>query len=380
MANSKDVSLADIAGEENDPIKLMMVEDDDYYQKIVQYLLQGYPNSSFTVSQSGCLADALTYLAKETPDLILLDLNLPDSKGLDTLANVQSISQRIPIIILTGSDERELGTESILRGATDFLVKQKTDADSLVRCIRYSLLKKSEESRMRLLAIEDFMATLAHDLQVPLIGENNVLDALIGGRLGKLEPLQVEALTQLRDSTHNQLSLVQKLIEIYRYESGTPALHFAPLDVAGLIASSVQLTNIICQEKRIKIETNIPPELRRVLGDRAAVIQLLSGLIDNAIKYSDDEGTVIINALNDDGYVAIEIKNRGQTISADQKLRMFQRFWTGVPGKKYVANTGLGLYLCHHIVMLHKGKLGCKSDSIDGTVFSITLPAETQSH
>lgn len=369
-------SERDQAQLKNESIKVLMVEDDDYYHKIVQCLLDSYPSIDFAIARAKCLSDTVEYLNKETPAVILLDLNLPDSKGLDTLSSVQQLSERVPIIVLTGSDDRDLGTASIVRGADDFLVKQNADTDSLVRSIRYSMLKKAEESRMRLLAIQDFIATLAHDLQIPMIGSNNVLDALIAGRLGALQPLQAQALVDLRESNNNQLKLVHKLIEIYRYEAGSQALDFEALHVDELIARSVQATRQESDTKQIRIVTNTAQNIDQIYGDSDAVSRLLINLIDNAIKYSEQGGKVEINAENSNGYVAIHVTNHGQLISAEEKTKLFSSFWTGVPGKKYVANIGLGLYLGQRIVMLHKGKIGCRSNAEEGTTFSITLPIQ----
>ena len=166
-----------------------------------------------------------------------------------------------------------------------------------------------------------------------------------------------------------------KLIEIYRYESGTSALIFEKLDAETIISECLRQVQNICTERGIRVEASMQPGLQMISGDRAGVMQLLRSLIENAVKYSDNKGTVFISAVNDEHHVVIEVKNHGQVISADEKARLFQRFWTSVPGKKYVANTGFGLYFCHHIALMHKGKISCKSDREEGTTFSVTLPA-----
>jgi DNA-binding NtrC family response regulator len=133
-----------------EPVKLLMVEDDDFYYRLVSNILSTHHEPTFEVTRVSCLADAVKYLCLAASQIILLDLNLPDSAGLDTLLEVQKYSPGTPVIVLTGAEAHELGLRSIATGAADFLVKQKVGAESIVRCIRYAIeRKKAEESRFQ---------------------------------------------------------------------------------------------------------------------------------------------------------------------------------------------------------------------------------------
>lgn len=356
-------------------LKLLLVEDDDFYFQYLNCLLRDYPEAKFSVCRASNLAEAITYLSRETPVAILLDLNLPDSRGLDTLIRLQKLGERCPIVILTGSDERSLGSEAIARGAADFLVKQKTDIDTLTRCIRYSMLKKADEARTRLLAIQDFMATLAHDMQVPMVGAKNVVEAMLQGVLGDLNPLQTQALQELQLSNEHQLHLIQKLIQIYRYESAVSLTDCRDVDMRELLIDRVEGLKERCEAMYLEMDLSLPSRQLMVHGDSDAISQMFHGLLDNAIKYSHPLRTIAVEASEHKGYISVEIKNFGEPIPPDQSDTLFQRFWTGRPGKRYVANTGFGLYLCHHIATLHGGKINYTSDSINGTSFIVTLPS-----
>ena len=360
---------------ETEVLKLLLVEDDDFYFMYLQCLLHDYPDANFLVSRAGSLTEALNYLTRETPAAILLDLNLPDSRGLATLLRLQKLGERCPIVILTGSDESKLGAEAIACGASEFLVKQKTDVDSLTRCIRYSMLKKAEEARTRMFAIQDFMATLAHDMQVPMVGAKNVIEALLLGVLGDLNPMQAQALQDLHASNEHQLHLVQKLIQIYRYESAVTIQDRGEVDLKEALTALVEGTKERCDSLYLDIELNLPDTELAIIADSSALSQMFSGLLDNAIKYSFPLRTVEISASRQNGFVSIQIKNFGEPIPADQGDTLFQRFWTGKPGRKYVANTGFGLYLCHRIATLHGGKINYTSDAENGTTFIVTLPS-----
>jgi signal transduction histidine kinase len=356
-------------------LKLLLVEDDDFYFQFLNCLLRDYPDAKFSVCRASSLAEALNYLARETPAAILLDLNLPDSRGLATLTRLQKLGERCPIVILTGTDERTLGSEAIARGAADFLVKQNTDIDSLTRCIRYSMLKKADEARTRILAIQDFMATLAHDMQVPMVGAKNVVEALLLGVLGELNPMQAQALQELQLSNVHQLHLIQKLIQIYRYESAVTIQDRTEVDLQALLTALVEEHRERSEALYLDLVLTLPSRQLAITGDGNALSQMFSGLLDNAIRYSFPLKTVEISATEHKGYVSVQVKNFGEPILPDQGDTLFQRFWTGKPGRRYVANTGFGLYLCHHIATLHGGKINYTSDAITGTTFIVTLPS-----
>lgn len=358
-----------------DAVKLLMVEDDDYYYKMMCSVLNG-STTKFEVIRKSCLAEALVYLSVTAPDVILLDLNLPDSRGLSTLQGIQSCSLSAPIIVLTGTEGQEMGINSIKNGADDFLVKQKVGTDSILRCISYAIeRRKSEQSRLRLLAIQDFTAALAHDLQAPLIGAEHVLDILLSDRKSQLSEDQFHLLGALKESNTKQLTLVQKLIEIYRYESGHETFAMESLDMKTVILNFLPEAEVLAKKKDIQIRANIADDLRLINADVAAMRSLLSSLLDNAIKFGTNESIVELSAKNVGTGITLSVKNFGEVIAPENQLRLFDRFWQGMPGKTYVANTGFGLYRCQRIATAHNGKIECISSSEEGgTTFSVSIP------
>jgi signal transduction histidine kinase len=359
----------------SDPVNVLMIEDDDYYYQLICHLLSTNTETKFDVSRASSLAAAVEYLSIAAPHVILLDLNLPDSNGLETLLEVQRCSPRAPVIVLTGTEAKEFGLPSIAHGASDYLVKQNVGAESIVRCLRYAIeRRKAEESRLRLLAIQDFTTALAHDLQIPLIGANQVLDALLASDKDKLTPFQSHLLYTLKDNNTNQLQLVRKLIEIYRYESGDITFAMKSLDMKKIIAACISEVEESARAKGIAIVTKIADNLSPILADPEAMHSLLGSLIDNAIKFSNSASTITIAADNLGSDISLRVRNFGETISQEGQTQMFDRFWQGIRGKKYVASTGLGLYRCQRIVSFHQGKIVCSSSAQEGTTFSITLP------
>lgn len=354
--------------------RVLMIEDDGHYRKFVQELLSKQTDPSFILTYANSIEEARESLEQSQANVILLDLNLPQSKGLTTLSKVQEIVPQCPIIVLTGSDNEELGLQAVSMGAHEYLVKQHISKDSLIRCIRYSIERhRVDQQRMRMAAIQDFTAMLAHDLKVPMLGAEKVLEALQTKQLGDLTETQEQVINSLRDANKNQLRLVQKLLEIYRYESGESSLDLREVDAAAILNDCVSK---IASQKAVNITVKSDAEFTNTVtkGDEQALRQLFNNLLDNAIKYGDTTKAVNVSLQNSQNSLNIHIQNFGAPLPSGIQHIIFHKFWQGIPGKTYVANTGLGLYLCHRIAQLHRGNLSCKSNVEEGTIMTVRLP------
>lgn len=362
------------SGKDEQPVRVLMIEDDVDYYSFVHSLLIRCSKPRFELEHVRSLLEASGTLSWESPDVILLDLNLSDSKELGTLENVRELASDVPIIILTGRDAEGIGLQAVGLGAQDYLVKHEIGNNSLIRCICYAIeRRKFEESTLRSTAIRDFTATLAHDLQVPLLGSTHVFEALLAGQFGQLTKEQNEVLLDLQKSNHNQLVLVQKLLEVYRYETATTRADFMPQNIKHLISACVAELNKNFSPS-IPIVVFIPDNVPPVKGDEAALRRLFSSLIDNAVKFSSGVGEVRIHSELVGNKLAVHLHNYGSLIPEEVQNKLFQKFWQGVPGKSYVAHTGMGLYLCHCIANLHEGKITFHSNATDGTTVRVILP------
>lgn len=358
-------------------VRVLMIEDDPYYFRFIHQLLVNHIHPKFELINAENFFEASQFLTWEKPDVILLDLHLPDSSGLETLVRAKDLTGGAPIIILTSDDDENFGLETVALGAQDYLVKQHLSNGSLIRCLRYAIeRRKFEESAFRLAAIQDFTNTLAHDLKVPLIGSNNVFEALLSGQFGVLSQEQKHVLSELKYSNHEQLLLVQKLLEIYRYETSKLNRQFKNIDMGTLILRCLSKMDSI-EERFIKVKAILPANLPIILGNEEALSQLVINLIDNAIKFGDRTQQIEIRVEVLVKQLAIHVHNFGPAIPEEVQIELFQKFWHGLPGKKYVDRTGLGLYLCHRITSLHNGKITCHSTQEDGTLITACLPSTT---
>lgn len=368
---SKQASLTH-KGESEKTLQVLMIEDDHQYSRVVQIGLEHSQRPMFKVHVASSLEAGFRVLNDLRPDIILLDLHLPDSKGLPTLERLLCMTGSIPVLVLTGDNSASDGLAAVRMGADDYLVKRLLNRDSLLRCIQYAVSRrKNQEIKLRHEAIKDFVETLAHDLSLPMIGADVVLSALQSNRMQSLDESEVEMINALREANKKQLVLVKKLIEIYRYESDSASLVLEPVRLSTVIQQC--LADFSASESVEVIYAGSAKSLS-VAGDKSALLHLFSNLVDNALKYRTAGTPVQIMVEPGENFVVIKIHNTGPELPAELRSGQFQKFWRNVSGQRYVASTGLGLYLCHRIADVHSGRMVCESTG-DGTTVKVYLPS-----
>ena len=130
-------------------IRVLLIEDNPGYSEVIRIMLDKVADTQFYLLGSKTLSDGLHKLAKDGADVILLDLRLPDSQGIETFDRVSAQAQNVPIIVLTVIDDDELALEAVQKGAQDYLVKEKVDAKLLVHSIRYAIERKRVDETLR---------------------------------------------------------------------------------------------------------------------------------------------------------------------------------------------------------------------------------------
>jgi len=133
-------------------IHILIIEDNPADLRLVREMLNESAEPAFKITSAGLLNDGIKILKKESPDAVLLDINLPDSKGLDGLNEIVKQTPAVPVVVLTGVDDENLGIKAIQSHATDYLVKGRIDTNLLVRTIRYAIERKGAEEEIRNLA------------------------------------------------------------------------------------------------------------------------------------------------------------------------------------------------------------------------------------
>ncbi|MBX9949487.1 MAG: hybrid sensor histidine kinase/response regulator [Candidatus Obscuribacterales bacterium] len=359
---------------ENSVTSILLIEDSKAQALAIKSMLNGAPADTeiaFT------LASGLLKLAEREFDIILLDLSLEDSYGLDTLVAVRNCAPQTAIVVLSAMDEVE---EAIELGAQEYLLKEEVTPTLLRRAMaraRVRLKAKSAESeRLRIYEErEDFMATLTHDLKNPIIGSNRILELLIHQKLGALTEQQTEILSAVKGSNDILLEMICNFLDVYRNEKDMHDVSLEIIDMRALISKHVLGILPLAADRGITITVDIIQEEVPIHADRCSITRVLDNLIGNAIKFVPDGGTIMVKLAKQDRKEALlQVSDSGPGIPKEEQHYLFQRFWRSRKTRASNSGTGLGLYLCHQIIEAHRGTISCEADESRGTTFSVRLP------
>ncbi|MDH4379964.1 MAG: ATP-binding protein [Vampirovibrionales bacterium] len=235
--------------------------------------------------------------------------------------------------------------------------------------------KRKAMERLR----EDFVATLTHDLRVPLLAAIQTLGLMSKGVLGPLNDKQTEITGMLITNHQDLLGLVNTLLDIYRYDSGQKDLTLETVDGVGLLHQVRDELQALAAEKK---QTVVAPELTQPIhfqADRMELKRVIINLVGNAIQHTPAGGTITAAITAEATGTRLTVSDTGRGIPAEDIPRLFERFSQGTK-KVRSSGSGLGLYLSHQIVTRHNGTLTVqsRSESDDphhhGTTFTVWLP------
>ena len=353
---------------------VLLIEDDPFFISIIQSVLSSDEHFNKGILSARSLSEAARFLNECEPDIILLDLALPDSEGIKTFHAVHELAPDIPILILTALDDTPLADESVACGAQDYLVKGRISPDALTRCIRYSIVRfRAEKSILRLRAIEDFHSALAHDLRVPVQGADRILEHILAGNVGALTDELRHAILVLNDSNKVLLNRLNKLLNLYKVEFGSVDPEWQMLRPLDVVNDIIEERSVDLDEKSLKVDIYESEDVPYANTDQVLLREVIDELITNAIKFATTGDTISVRLETRETRVSIKVSNPGQHIAQEDKRDLFRKFWRGTPGKSYVATSGLGLYYCHQVMNILKGTIACRSNP-ELTTFTVRLP------
>ena len=217
----------------------------------------------------------------------------------------------------------------------------------------------------------DFMNIAAHELKtplVPMVGYLHLIDRK------KLKPEDRESLDIALRNTKRLQRLVEDILDIAKLESKVMKFKMEEVQLANLARDSVASAEPFAREKGIAGRAKIPRRLLLVRGDSGRLTQVLTNLINNAIKFTE-RGGVTVEVRAEEGNVVTRVRDTGIGIAKKEMPKLFTKFFQAeTSARRKYGGTGLGLAICKEIVQAHKGKIWVESEPGKGSTFSFSLP------
>ncbi|MFA5261356.1 MAG: response regulator [Candidatus Omnitrophota bacterium] len=365
---------------------VLIVENNQVDSRMLKGMLEKTAYGSFDLDCCSCLADAYRRLENNTYDVVLLDLNLQDSRGLDTLERIHHRFPHLPIVINTGAYEDSLGLKAITSGAQDYLIKGKYLPYGLSKALYYAVERKKAEQELKA-AYNHLRETQAQLIQAEKI---NVIGGLASGVAHEVKnPLAtilygIEFLyTKFEDTDDEQIRVTLKAINEAAIKANRivkDLLDFASLsslqkraeDINAVIDHALTLIHHQCEKFSITIHKEYSPAIPKIYIDRNRIEQVVLDLTLNAIQAMPQGGALRISttvepfASDDDGdaappscpfnvgdpVVIMDIVDSGEGINPEYLTKIFDPFFTT---KRAAGGVGLGLSIARTIMHNHQG-------------------------
>jgi two-component system, sensor histidine kinase len=365
---------------------ILNVDDDEAGRYAKSRILK---RAGYEVVEAGTGADALRLVSESTPQLVLLDVKLPDISGMDVCRKIKEdpASSHIMVLQISASHittpDRVLGLEC---GADTYLTEPVESTELLATVQALLRLYKREEENRHLLAQlrevdrlkDDFLATLAHELRNPLHPIRGAVDLL---RLHPGLDAEVQLSHDVIDQQVNHLArLIDDLLDVARITRDKLQLRKERLSLSDVLRSSVEASRAFLASHGHEAVVAFPAERVQIEGDRVRLVQVLVNLLNNAAKYTPNGGKIWLATSVEGDKATISVKDSGIGIASDQLSHICDKFYQVERSPEWSeSGLGLGLALARRLVELHGGTLEVRSEGLGkGSEFVVFLPILNQ--
>jgi signal transduction histidine kinase len=375
-------------------IQILLVEDNPADAGLMRRLFARAGQDAWQMVQVDRLESAITACrdyktlmqGDRTFDIVLLDLHLPDSSGIETVTQFRAALPEIPIVVLTGLNDEELALQTMSAGAQDYLVKENTTIQQLVGAVRHAIernailkeLRQSEQSSRQLLEQEqelkqlrsDFILMTAYRTRPSLKMVQAVIDLLQSKK--SLPKAKIdECADRIQTAAHQIRYLMNDVVILSKMDSGRLRCEPSPLNLEEFchdLAAKQQLAI----ENPFKILVTVQGQCDQVVMDEDLLNCILVNLLITAMQDSLPSDTIQLNLSCQDEQAVFQIKSDRENLSETEACLIDPS--CRPPDLPLMQDTGLGLTLVRACVELHQGQIQVDRTMENGTAIVVTLP------
>ena len=364
--------------------KILIVDDVMSNVLLLKVLLT---NEKFAIATASNGRQALEQVEKENPDLVLLDVMMPDMSGFEVPQHLKSNPNTadIPIIFLTALNSTADIVKGFQVGANDFISKPFNKEELIIRvthqislvAAKRLILSKTEELQRTIAGRDKLYSVIAHDLRSPMGSIKMVLNMLILNLPSeKIGAEMYELLTMANQTTEDVFSLLDNLLKWTKSQIGKLNVVYQDVDLVEVTDGVIEIFSMVASLKKIRIH-EMKPEKMMVNADIDMLKTVVRNLLSNAIKFSKENSEVLVKMEEVDGMAVVSVQDYGCGISEEgQKKLLHTDTHFSTFGTNNEEGSGLGLLLCKDFVVKNGGKLWFTSKEGEGSIFSFSIPVK----
>jgi signal transduction histidine kinase len=368
---------------------LLNVDDNSANRYVKSRVLR---SAGFTVVEAGTGADALRLTEERNPDLVLLDVRLPDVSGIEVCRVLRNRpgTQHIPIIQISATHLTAQDEAMALSAGADIYLYEPVGPQELASAVRTLIkLRAAERERAALLAEaqegrrlaeqavrmqDEFLAMLSHELRTPMSAMLGWLHLMKTGRLSPEQ--QSAAIDTVERNARIQTQLVNDLLDVSRIVTGKMELETEVMPLDRALENAIGSARLAGGARDVELAPHIARGTWNIVGNPERVQQIFGNLLANAIKFSPKGGRIEIRLERDGERARVSIADPGEGIEPAVLPHIFERFRQADSStRRRHGGLGLGLAIVRSLVELHKGTVTAQSPGVGkGATFTVTLP------
>lgn len=350
--------------------EILLVEDNTADARLIEEYVteQSWPTiepnrpSIDHVERLAAARDALT----DDIDLVLLDLGLPDSTGVETLDAILSVGSSAPVVVLTGLDDEGVGVDAVEHGAQDYLVKDDISPRLLQQTLQYAVRREEQQQQLRQRNTE--LALLNQVVRHDIRNDVAVIVGWGDGLRAHVDEAGQESLERMLSACEHITSITETVGDFLSVleEDDDPELH--PVDLESVLTTEIEKARSAYDEATITVDG----ELQDAPAVRATDLlsSVFRNLLNNAVSHNDkSEPKITVSLEPDDDTVSVAIADNGPGVPDTQKDEIFGRGEMGLKS----SGSGIGLYLVDTLVEMYDGSVVIEDNEPTGSVFTVTL-------
>lgn len=395
------VSNATSTEEIRSEARLLLIDDDPAYVFLCKRYLHADEHFNHTVISAPSFTEAVSLCTEHEFDCFIVDYCLPDKVGTDALIEFREMLGHAmpPAIIFTVDGGEEAAIDAVRSGAADFLAKRDVNQQSLRRAVRNAVQKgmlrrsllyrvaeleeANEKLTKRNTEIQRFYHTVSHEVKTPLTAIQEFVSIVHDGLAGELGDEQKTILQYALQSCDQISKQFSDLLELSRFETGKMSVELVPSSLYGVLDHCVVAATPAALEKNITLNVTDDKTLPNVMMESNRIIQVVSNLLNNAIKFTNPGGSVSLccDLVDSGSAVKMSVKDTGMGIPEKHLGHIFDRLYQVTPGSdlRDTGGMGLGLSIASEIIDLHGGRIDVQSTEGQGSAFSFLLKTARES-
>jgi signal transduction histidine kinase len=357
-----------------DMVSILMVDDNPVNLQVLTSMLKqsGWRPRPVTSGQLGLQA-----ARKEPPDLVLLDVNMPEMNGYEVCEQLKADARlaQIPVIFVSALGETMDKVRGFAVGGVDYITKPfqldevKARVTTHRRELQASYDKLRESERMR----DSLVHMIVHDLRSPLTAISAYLDLFGQAAKEKLGAETQEDVANALHATRNMIRMINGILDVSKMEAQMMKLDLRECDLVRVVGQSLDDLESLVGSRRLAFKPPAAPA--RVLADQEIISRIVQNFLANALRFTPADGEIHVGLVAEAEHVRVFVADTGPGIPPDFRESIFDKFFQ-IGGSALPTNrsTGLGLAFCKMAVEAHGGRIGVDSELGKGSNFWFTLP------